>query len=275
MQLKDILMVIDPAAEGVHLDEYALSLAQINSAHLTAVGHAAQVIAPVSFVGDYPYDLMVQAVEEAREAAESAYERLKNSAPAGIETDFKMLEGLSGQIQTSIGRAARNFDLTIIRQSPPEEPEYTYQILVNVLFSSGRSVIILPYIHKGPAKLDKVLVAWDGGMVAARAVAGALPLLALAKTVEVVSIGNSDDKESDLPGFGITHHLARHGIDATLKQISAGDDIGATLLSHAADMSADYLVMGSYGHSRLREFVLGGTTRTILNSMTIPVLTAH
>ena len=275
MPVKDIMIVLDSGPDGVHLDEYALSLAQASSAHVTAIGHAAQIIAPVSFAGDYPYDLMIEAVEEARKAAEAAYARLKNAAPAGVETDFRMMEGLSGEIQANIGRAARNFDLAIVRQSPPDEPDFNYHTLISILFSSGRPMIVLPYIHKGPPKLDTALVAWDGGLVAARAVASAMPLLTQAKTVEVVSIKTTGENAPDLPGFDITHHLARHGINATLKQISPGDDIGSTLLSHAADVAADYLVMGSYGHSRLREFVLGGTTRTILDSMTIPVLTAH
>jgi nucleotide-binding universal stress UspA family protein len=275
MAIKDIMMVMDTAPDGAHLDEFTLSLAQQSGAHVTAVGHAAQTIAPVSFVGDYPYDLIVQAAEEARAAAQSAAERLSNAAPAGVATDSRILEGLSGQIQGDIGRAARNFDLTIIRQCPPDEPDFNYQTMISVLFSSGRPVVVLPYIHKGPANLKRAMVAWDGGMVAARAVAGAMPFLASASSVEVVNVSNTDDEELDLPGFNITHHLARHGIDATLKRLTPGDDMGSTLLSHAADTGADFIVMGSYGHSRLREFVLGGTTRTILDSMTIPVVTAH
>lgn len=275
MPLKDLMMVIDPGPQGVHIDEFTLSLAQSYDAHVTAIGHAAQIIAPVSFVGDYPYDLLVEAVEEARTAAEQAYARLQQATPAGVETEFRMLEGLSGEIQANIGRVARNFDMTIIRQSAPDEPDFAYQTLISLLFSSGQPAFVLPYIHKGPAKLDKALIAWDGGMVAARAVAGALPLLQSAKSVEVVSISNPDDAQADIPGLGITHHLARHGINCELKQLTPGEDIGTTLLSHAADINADFLVMGCYGHSRLREFVVGGTTRTILNSMTIPMLTAH
>lgn len=275
MPIRDIMMVIDPAPDGVHVEEFTLSLAEQTGAHVTAVGYAAQIIAPVSFVGDYPYDLMVQAVEEARAAAETAYDRLKNAAPAGVATDFRLLEGMSGEIQTTLGRAARNFDLSIVRQSTPDESDFGNQALVSILFSSGRPALVLPYIHKGPAKLDKALVAWEGGMVASRAVAGAMPLLALAKTVEVVTIANSDDEGENLPAFDITHHLARHGIKAELKQLTPGPDNAATLLSHAADMSADIMVMGCYGHSRFREFVLGGTTRTILDSMTLPILMAH
>lgn len=275
MSLKDIMMVIDPGPDGVHVDEFTLSLAGRCGAHVTAIGYAAQIIAPVSFVGDYPYDLMIQAVEEARDAAEKAYDRLKAAAPDATQTEFRMIEGLSGEIQNALGRAARNFDLSIVRQSSPDEMEFANQALVSILFSSGRPALVLPYIHKGPAKLDKALVAWDGGMVAARAVAGAMPLLEMAKRVEVVTIAGDAGDGDVLPAFDITHHLARHGINAELKQLTPGVDNAATLLSHAADIGADFMVMGCYGHSRLREFVIGGTTRTILDSMTVPVLMAH
>ena len=80
---------------------------------------------------------------------------------------------------------------------------------------------------------------------------------------------------TDLPGFDVTRNLARHGISAELKTLPRGDDVGALILSYAADENADLLVMGGYGHSRLREFVLGGATRTILASMTLPVFMAH
>jgi len=147
--------------------------------------------------------------------------------------------------------------------------------IVSALFDSGRPVFVVPYIHEGPAKLDHAVVAWDGGLVAARALAGATPLLTRARRVEVVTIAPRDEPVEELPGFNITRHLARHGVNAQLRQLAPADDVGAALLSHAAQTGADYLVMGAYGHSRLREFVLGGATRSVLASMTVPVLMAH
>ena len=119
------------------------------------------------------------------------------------------------------------------------------------------------------------LVAWDGGLAAARAVADALPLLKRAGRVEVVSIAGKGLPAEELPGFNITRHLSRHGISATLKKLPPAEDVGAALLSHAADTGADFMVMGGYGHSRLREFVLGGATRTIYQSLTLPVFMSH
>ena len=136
-------------------------------------------------------------------------------------------------------------------------------------------MFVVPWIHKGPAKFGKAMVAWDGGLAAARAVSDALPLLKRAGEVEVVSIAMKGLPSDELPGFNITRHLTRHGIAATLKKLPHADDVGGALLSHAADSSADYIVMGGYGHSRLREFILGGATRTMFKSQTIPVFMSH
>jgi nucleotide-binding universal stress UspA family protein len=119
------------------------------------------------------------------------------------------------------------------------------------------------------------MVAWDRSDVAARAIAGAMPLLARAKLVQVVTASMDHAADVDHPGFNIARHLARHGLPVELKVVSTTIDIGNTLLSLAADEGSDLLVMGAYGHSRLRELILGGTTRDILKTMTLPVLMAH
>ena len=134
------------------------------------------------------------------------------------------------------------------------------------LFESGRPVLIVPYIQKAGLKLDRAMVCWDGSRNAARAIADALPLLARAKAVEVVIVTGEPGKERRDRGADIAHHLARHGLKVEVERLVAGDiDIASTILSRAADLGADLIVMGGYGHSRLREFVLGGATRGILS----------
>ncbi len=275
MAIKDILVVLESGPEGRHVDDFALSLAGQLEAHLTATGIALQSIAPVSFMGDYPYELMAQATDEARDAAQKAFERMIVAAPDSVHVDYVPLEGFTSEAIDRVARLARHYDLTIIRQNTPEEDGFASQLAVGIIFGSGRPCVVLPYIHKGPAKLGKAMIAWDGGVVASRALAGALPLLQRAGRVEVVTIASKDQDTDSVPGFDITRHLARHGINATLKQLPPTDDIAAILLSHAADSSPDYIVMGCYGHSRLRELVLGGTTREIFNSMTVPIVMAH
>jgi nucleotide-binding universal stress UspA family protein len=144
------------------------------------------------------------------------------------------------------------------------------------LFESGRPVIFVPFIQKGGLKLDRVMVCWDGSRAATRAVADSLPFLKKAKLVEVVIVASKPGKGDEIAGADLGQHLARHGLKVEVKKITSSEiDVPSTILSYAADSSADMIVMGGYGHSRLREFILGGVTRTIIESMTVPVLMSH
>jgi nucleotide-binding universal stress UspA family protein len=137
-------------------------------------------------------------------------------------------------------------------------------------------VLIVPYIQKAPFTMERAMVAWDGGRNAAGAVADAMPLLRKAKNVDVVIVAEDKGKSDEFPGADIAQHLARHGVTVDVRCIVAGhNDVASTLLSHAADASVDLIVMGAYGHSRLREFILGGVTRGILSAMTVPALMSH
>ncbi|MFZ9502565.1 MAG: universal stress protein [Beijerinckiaceae bacterium] len=275
MMTKDLLVVLDAEGRQAPAQRFALSLAAQTGAHLTAAGLAVQIVAPVSFGGEYPYELMAQALEQARATVASGFEALRTEAPVGVEPELVAIEAVSGLAAARLAGLARHFDMTIIGQEHDGASGDESGYIVSALFDSGRPVFVVPYIHEGPAKLDHAVVAWDGGLVAARALAGATPLLTRARRVEVVTIAPRDEPVEELPGFNITRHLARHGVNAQLRQLAPADDVGAALLSHAAQTGADYLVMGAYGHSRLREFVLGGATRSVLASMTVPVLMAH
>jgi len=275
MAIKDILLHIDTSDRGAGVSDFALSLATEMGAHLTAAGIVLEIVPPASFMGEYPYDIMAEAIEQARQSAEQNYRKIAAAAPPTVQTELVMIQAISGQAREDFGRLARHFDIAIAGQGGDEGGSDDELMVEGALFSSGRPVFVVPNIHKGPAKLGKAMVCWDGGLPSARAVAGSIDILKRAGKVEVVSIAGRNLPNEELPGFNITRHLTRHGISATLKKLPAAQDIGATLLSYAADSGADYMVMGAYGHSRLREFVLGGTTRTILGSMTIPVLMAH
>ena len=137
-------------------------------------------------------------------------------------------------------------------------------------------MIIVPYIQKAPLKLDNVLACWDGSRAATRAIADAMPLLQKAGRVELIIVANERGKQDEIEGADMGGHLARHGLKVEVNRTVSGDiDVADALLSHAADAGTDFIVMGGYGHSRLREFVLGGVTRSIFRSMTAPVLMSH
>ena len=179
---------------------------------------------------------------------------------------------------TAAGSGGRIALGACVRGAPhePESSAIEEKIVEAALFDSGRPVIVVPYIQKAPLKLDRVMVCWDGSRAAARAIADATPLLERAGLVEVVIIANERGKQDKIEGADMGQHLARHGLEVEVKRIDYGNlDVADALLSHAADSDVDFIVMGGYGHSRLREFVLGGVTRSILRTMTAPVLMSH
>ncbi len=193
-----------------------------------------------------------------------------------VSAETRNIEAASAAAPETFARIARRFDLSIVPQPRPESSGSDQMMVEAALFGSGRPVLVVPYIQQGGLKLDRVLVCWDGSRTAARATADALPLLAKAGTTEIVTVTDGAADSDEVPGIDFAKHLARHDIKVELKRIVRGDiDIADAILSHAADTSADLIVMGGYGHSRLREFVLGGATRGLLKSMTAPTFMSH
>jgi nucleotide-binding universal stress UspA family protein len=187
-----------------------------------------------------------------------------------------MIDVAPGHVGDTFGRLARSFDLSVIRQAEPNKAEQEVPIIEGALFESGRPVIVVPYVQTQGAKFDRVMVGWDGSRTAARAIGDAMPVLERAKMIEVFTVVASPTKNTELPGIDIGQHLSRHGLNVEVKRIPAGGiNVPEAILSHAADISADFMVMGGYGHSRLREYVLGGATRGILASMTLPTLMSN
>jgi nucleotide-binding universal stress UspA family protein len=173
---------------------------------------------------------------------------------------------------------ARHSDLIIFgQQDPIDFLPLGRDFATDVVMACGRPAIIIPFIGAPPVLGQRVLVAWDGGREAARAVNDALPILKRAHAVTVLSVNpevTSDDKRD--AGADISLHLARHGVKVTAaRTIARETPVGDVILADIADNSIDLLVMGAYGHSRLREWALGGVTRHILAHMTVPVLLSH
>lgn len=172
---------------------------------------------------------------------------------------------------------ARCADLTILGQRDPDSDEMAMirPPPERVVLASGRPVLVVPYAGRFATVGSRVLIAWNASREAARAVADAMPLLIGAEAVSVLTI-DPPNRPDELPGADIALHLARHGVKTEIERtVSADVPIGEVLLSRAADLGADLLVMGAYGHSRTRELLMGGATRSILGSMTVPVLMSH
>ncbi len=272
MGLKDVLVLMGGASDVAV--PYAVSLAGAFKAHLTA----AAIVPPV--LGGYPtanlpkFVVESQLAEVQREQAERKTAFLEAAQGGCVSAELVPISGSVEGTARQFATLARHFDMTVMAQASDggadEDP-----LLEAALFASARPVMIVPSVHRAPATFERVMVAWDRSEVAARAIAGAMPILTRAKLVQVVTVARRQPTDVDHPGFNIARHLARHDIPVELKVVTTTIDIGNTLLSLAADEGSDVLVMGAYGHSRLRERILGGATREILMSMTLPVLMAH
>jgi len=273
---KDLLLLTRQGTEAGN--RYALWLADMCGARLTVASPVVSPVLPPMISSEMPGDLLSRMQEEIKNDARGALDAFLESAKqTDVNVETLMLEVPSGDLGREVSRLAQYFDATVLEQPNSERPD-TSNVIEAVLFGSGRPILIVPYIilHV-PSQLRTVLVAWNEGRLAARAIADALPLLQMADRVEVVTVSGTNPRGSRHGSADMmAQHLAQHGIKADMKALARGDvDIGNTLVSYAADVSADLIVMGAYGHSRLREIVLGGTTRTILQSMPVPVLMAH
>ena len=274
--IRDILLEIAVSIGDDATPAYALGLARALDAHLVGVAFAYEMVPPAMLMDEVPLTWVEEFHREAEAAARAAAARFDAAArAAGRAVETRTVPASFGGTAEIFGRMARRFDLSVVRQAEPGKNTPAPLIIEAALFESGRPVVIVPYIQQDGVKLERIMVGWDGSRSAARAVHDAMPLLERANAVEVVAVAERG-KEEELPAADIGQHLARHGVTVEVKPIVAPDaKVDDVLLSHAADSGADLLVMGGFGHSRLREFVLGGVTRGILESMTIPTLMAH
>ncbi len=276
--IKDIVVNLSVGEASDAATQYAVSVATAFEAHLAGIAFAYEPIVYGSPFEGVTASLIDTERAKRVHAAKTAVAKLEESARRnGVSVETRLLEANFADASDRFGMIARRFDLSIITQAEPRKLVSEEMIIEAALFSSGRPVLVVPYIQKSGLKLERVMVCWDGSRNAARATADAIPFLARAKSVDVVMITNGERAKSDeLPGADIAQHLARHGLNIEVKRIVAVDtDVPNAILSYAADIGADFMVMGGYGHSRLREFILGGATRGILGSMTVPVLMSH
>ena len=275
MMIKDIIANLSVGASRDVAPDFAVSVAATFDAHLTGVAFRYEPLAPVA--DGFPAKAMQSQRIENEKAAKAAVAKFDEVARrATVSAESRIVDVPVASAHNVFANIVRRFDLAIIGQPEPHKPALERLIVEAALFDSGRPVLIVPYIQRAGLKLDRVMVCWDGSRSAARAVADAMPFIVRAKAAEVVIVTSEPTKSNEMPGADIAHHLARHGTKVEIKPIVTAEiDVTSTILSHAADASADFLVMGGYGHSRLREFVLGGVTRGILTSMTVPTLMSH
>ena len=275
--IKDLVVNLALAAERDAAAEFALSVARAFAAYAVGVAFQYDPIMPIALMDDVPPDVIDTQRAENQRAANAATSRFDGAARvASVLSETCIVESTMAGVATRFAHIARRFDLSIVAQAKPEADGPEALIVEQALFGSGRPVLVVPYVQTAPFNADRVMLCWDGSQTAARTAGDAVPFLSRAKTVEVFIVESGKLKSDEIPGADIARHLARHIHSVSVTRTASGEtDVASVILSHAADTGADMLVMGGYGHSRLREFILGSATRAILASMTVPTLMSH
>lgn len=276
---KTILVHVDGTARSAQRFDIASRLALLHDAHLVG---AAPTGLPLYFfpVGGFEPGLptVTFPIEELRAEADRALDAFEAAArQVGVNKfERRRIDEESG---IGVSMQARYADLVVISQVAPGEslpylradfPEY-------VLLNCTRPVLVVPATGIQGAFGKRVAVAWNGSGDAVRAITSAIPLLRSAEQVNLVVFNADRDggMHGELPGADMALYLARHGVRVEVMATETESDVGEALLSHAADKGLDLIVMGAYGHSRFREILLGGATRTVLRSSPLPLWMAH
>lgn len=276
MSYKTVLVHVDESTHAGERIKLAATIAMAEHAHLigTAMTGASRYLVQTQMLAER-YPNLKTHLDFLRERAQRGLEEFDSTAQRiGIPSYEKRL--VDDEAGAGICLQARYADLVVIGQNDPDElspvvmPDFPEYVVLN----SGRPVLVVPYTGNCDTIGKSVLVAWDASMQATRTVTNAIPLLRRAQMVLVVSF-NKDTRSSPSSISDIATYLGRHGIKVEVQQKKTGQRIGDALMSAAAEAESDLIVMGGYGHVRFREIVLGEVTRTVLDTMTVPVLMSY
>jgi len=271
MSYKDILVCVDANKVATSCLDVACLLSKKFDAHVVALHVLPPPVILPEAMGAIPAELIeAQEATARRKSDEVKREVDAVSQRTGCSIEWRAVEA---EVTDMAVLHSHYADLIVLGQTAEETSSGTAEA---TLMGSGRPVLIVPHHGKFRSVGEHVLVAWNRTRESTRTVHDALPLLTHARKVTVMEVNPPHERDAHIAGADIAQHLARHGVKAEVSSTTA-DDIGIAeaILSRAADLGSDCLVMGGYGHSRLREFTFGGVTREILRSMTIPVLMSH
>ena len=273
MSYKTILAILDTIDNSSAVADFAFALAAENGAHV--IGLHAETISAVPLVApmEIPDPVAVQALQDMAHSETIAVERIfrEKAAAAGGSSEWRSFATSIGYGASPLIDSARSADLLIASQADPAKPSDSHVDVNSFLFETGRPVLMIPYIIRQPKPIRRVLIAWNGSKEAARATFDALPILKAADEVEILSVDPADTAlQSPLTaGAEIAATLARHGVKATLSTAETVDKNTSDIIENRlSDDSIDLLVMGAYTHSWLWQTIFGGTTKTLLQSMT-------
>ncbi len=280
MAYKDLLLALAsyPDATPPAAIDQAVDFASAIGAKISAIAFETRISVPGSMLSPSLFNVPGLAAGEARKSqlqAEAHLAAFRSSAETrGVFEECIFERCLSANLSTVLVEYARLRDLTIIAAEENELADHPHAEAL--IFESGRPVLLLPRAGGKPFALNAATIAWDFTRQAARAVGDALPLLVRAKRVHIVTVASEKRIDTKRSGPELAKHLARHGVEVILDRAdAAGRPIGETLEAAARSHDSDLLVMGAYGHSRLREFILGGATRSMIARPPMPIFFSH
>ena len=276
--IKDILVHVPTERPARPVIDASISIAAGFGAHLDAMA-VGYVAASAAFVGagvaaGAVFEIEREQAAERTAAALAVFEA--EARNAGIVYQCLSIEDTPANAAASIGAAARLYDLTVVLQPGTARDTFDNTTPTEILLQAGGPVLFVPHIFHGVCKAKRIGVCWDGSRLAARALKDARPFLAQAEQLFAISINGADSVPADASTDKLAKHLGRAGLSIKMNDLPASrSEIQPSILSLAADESLDMLVMGAYGHSRLQEGILGGVTREMLRTMTVPTLMSH
>jgi nucleotide-binding universal stress UspA family protein len=283
---QDLLVYQDETPAAANALAYAETIAAAGDGHVAALMFGFLAPYPATVYMEATPDVWLAAQRRAREEADAAEDRIKaRLAMASLSKDLRRKDVMGGEAGSVLAVYGRYADAVIIGWSKKggkdggtrDGTEFERDLFRGALFESGRPVILVPESYKANEPPRRILVAWAPEREATRAVHDALPVMLGADLVTVLAVaeGGNVTGEEDA-GADIARHLARHDIKAEVKHVPAGGRTAqAVIADEARYLGADLIVMGGYGHSRLREWIFGGVTRDMTADLRTPVLMAH
>lgn len=283
MSLREILTYVGTGDDAAGPAAYAIAVASRFAARLDAVVIDADVIDYTELdraVFDSEREQAIARLAERRRACHAAARRAEETVRAaagtrGIAHEVMVRHCAPEDVPDLIADLARVYDLVVV-PATAELAGHSVPIVEQVLFGSGRPLVLMPRDTAAEGRLDVVCIAWDGSRSATRAVHDALPLLRRASRVEIVSVTDEKPLDRCPSGDDLVRHLAAHDVAAHCSTVGLGGTaVGEQLMAEALRRDADLMVMGAYSHSRLRQLVFGGATRSVLAAPRLPVLMSY
>jgi nucleotide-binding universal stress UspA family protein len=274
--LNDIAVLLPVDRPAGPLINCAAAVAGLFEAHLDGIACAYQAISPI-IAYEASGVAMAAQYEAGRQQAAAVIDQFEMATnrlniPHAAKSTFNVPYAAT----RAVTEMSRLYDLNIVVQPDSSHPSQTDFLPEAVLFGSGRPMLMVPFINRGVFSSDRVLICWDGKAPAARAVHNAAPFLRKAKAIDVVTINEHEGAAGEASLSALIAHLARRDLCATPHRLTADTSrVQNAILSLAADNNNDLIVMGGYGHSRLREFIMGGVTHGMFESLTVPALFSH